>query len=157
MNKRKLAENIKKTDILDISIRYGKEKISFNLVDELKINEARVNEEIKTQPSYFGFLSILMIRLDRLRNDKKAEINKTKARLFIKYKDELDPKTNRPLNNDLAEAKVETNEKYQKLLGEYHKIEEDWASIKSCVEAFQQRASLIQTISANHRLETKFN
>lgn len=155
--KKKLAKKIENTNILDISIKYGGERINFNLAEELKISEARVNEEIKSQPSYFGFLLILMVKLDRLKNDKKAELNKIKARLFIRFKEEIDPHTNRIYSNDLAEAKVETNSRYQKALRDYNKVEEDWATIKSCVEAFQQRGSLIQTISANYRIEKTIN
>lgn len=148
-----IAKSIEKTSLMDIVLNYGGEKIKFNLTDELRIDEARINEELKTQPSYYGFLLVLMNKLERNRNDKKAEVNRLKSKLFIKYKGEIDPQTNRVLSNDLADAKTEVNKKYQETLKKYYKVEEDWSIIKSCVEAFQQRSHLIQSLSANVRNE----
>lgn len=155
--KRRKPNTLKKlsstTGIMDIKIKYGKDKISFNLYEELVVDENKINEELKTQPSYFGFLTLLMVKLERLRNDKKAELGKTYATLFIYYKDKLDPNTQRPYNNDVTESLVITNKKYKEALENFNKADENYNLIKGCVDAFNQRSHLIQSLSANVRTE----
>ena len=71
----------KNSSLTNISIQYGKEKIKFNLYEELIVNESRINEELKNQPSYYGFLSLLAVKLKRSMGDKKAELEKIKAEM----------------------------------------------------------------------------
>lgn len=151
--KSKLKKLITKTDLMNISIVHGKDKIKFNLFEELVIDENKINEEITEQPSYFGYLSLLLNRLERVRDDKKAELTKVYSSLFIQYKGDTDDNTNRPLSNDLAEAKVYTSTKYQKAMTNYNTAVENHGTIKSCVDAFYQRSHLIQSLSANVRKE----
>ena len=79
----------KNSSLTNISIQYGKEKIKFNLYEELIVNESRINEELKNQPSYYGFLSLLAVKLKRSMGDKKAELEKIKAELFIEKISEI--------------------------------------------------------------------
>lgn len=136
---------------MDVSIRYGDEQIKFNLHEELKIDENGINREIMEQPSYYGFLTLLQNKLQRVKDDKELELNKLKASLFIKYKNSGEG--SRPLSNDLAESKVLLNKKYRKALEDYNKSKTDLSTIESCVRAFHQRADLIRSISANVRSE----
>lgn len=149
----KLAKLAKKTDIMDVKIKYGNQLIKFNLHEELIINENRINEEIKEQPTHYAYLCLLLNKLERIKNDKKAELNKVAAKLFIKYKNKIDPKTHRPYNNDLVEAMVINNKDHSTAEDNYFKAEQDWGTIKSAVGAFDQRSSLIQSLSANVRNE----
>lgn len=150
---RSLKKVINETETLDIKIKYGGEFIHFNLKDELVINENRINEELKDQPSYYGFLCILRAKLDRVKNDKKLELSKTKSKLFSMYKSRIDTNTNRPYNNDMVDSKVQNHKKYLKVAEEYNKAEEELGIIESCVNAFYQRSMLIQSLSANVRNE----
>jgi hypothetical protein len=149
----KLSKIIDKSKVQIVKLKYDKEIISFNLAEELVVNESKLNSEIKNQPSYYGFLCILMAKLERLKNDQKAQMERVEAKIFIKYKNKNDPKTNRPYSNDLAEAKAKTDEGYQKAVKKYNKTLQDFSIIKSCVGSFEQRGSLIQSLSANVRNE----
>ena len=153
--KSKLNKYARKSSLMDISLKYGDETISFNLNDELKVNEARINHELKTQPSYYGFLTLLGRRLDRVEADKRAELEKVEAELLIEAKTEIDPNTNRPYNNDVAEAMVKVDEDYQKALKNYNQAKENAGIVSSCIKSFEQRSSLLQTLSANVRDEKK--
>ena len=73
----------KNSSLTNISIQYGKEKIKFNLYEELIVNESRINEELKNQPSYYGFLSLLAVKLKRSMGDKKAELEKMTKKTVI--------------------------------------------------------------------------
>lgn len=138
---------------MDISIKYGKESIKFNLFEELVINENRINEEIKEQPSYYGFLLILKSKLERLKNDKQASVNKLFAELYVNYKSRIDSNTNRPYANDYVEARINKNKDYTKAIAQVNKAVENLAIVTACVEAFHQRSFLLQSLSANVRKE----
>lgn len=153
--KKKLAKLSRISSIMDISLKYGDEVIKFNLNDELKIDEAKINYELKTQPSYYGFLSLLEKRLERVEADKKAELVKVESELLIEVKTETDPLTNRPYNNDVAEAMVKSNKDYQKALKDYNQAVENKGVLQSCVRSFDQRSYLLQTLSANVRDEKR--
>jgi len=139
----KLKKKIKSTNILDIKISYGGENIRFNLSEELIINENKINEELKHQPSYYGFLRLLQNKLERVKNDKKVELDKIFSSLFIDFKSDTDPNTNRPYNNDIAEAKVLEDKEYLDAINIYNKSIEDVSIIETCVQSFEQRSRLI--------------
>lgn len=143
--------HIESTSIMDVNIKYGKEKINFNLHKELIISERQINNEITEQPSHYAFLSLLLNKLETIKSQKESDLNKIRAKKFIKYKNKIDPKTNRPYNNDIAESKTIIDPEYLSTEKAFIKAKEDWSTIKSCVEAFNQRASLIQSLSANIR------
>lgn len=151
--KKKISRYVKKSNVLDVSIKYGDEMIRFNLGNELKIDEGRINEELKDQPSYYGFLTLLNIRLERIEADKKAEVSKVYSKLLIKYKGEYDPHTSKPYSNDVAKALVDNDTDYQVALKNYNKAKENKGIVHSCVEAFNQRSHLLQSLSANVRKE----
>lgn len=138
---------------MDISIKYGDEKINFNLFEELIINENKINEEIKEQPSYYGFLLILKSKLERLKNDKQASVDKLFAELYVNYKSKVDSNTNRPYANDYVEAKINRNKEYIKANQAVNKAIENLSIVNACVEAFNQRSYLLQSLSANVRKE----
>lgn len=151
--KKKILRYSKKSSVLDVSIKYGGEIIRFNLGNELKIDEGRINDELMEQPSYYGFLTLLNNRLERVENDKKAELSKISSKLLIEFKQEKDPTTGRGYSNEVAKALVENQKEYQEALEDYHKAKENKGIISSCVESFNQRSYLLQTLSANVRRE----
>lgn len=148
-----ISKLIEKTSLMDINIRYGKDKIKFNLFEELQINERKINREIKEQPSYFGFLSLLLVKLEKVRDDKKATLENTHSRLYLKYKKQIDPNTNRVYSKESAEALVSINKDFQKSVEDYNRSKENFGIIKTCVDSFSTRGYLIQTLSANVRKE----
>lgn len=150
---KKLEKYINKSPLMYIRIRYGTEIFKFNLYEELIINENKINTELKEQPSYYGFVGMLLIKLQRSKDDIEAELNNTEARLYIKYKTEINSNTNRENPKDLAEALVINHKDYQDTLLKFHKLKESVGIIKQCLLAFEQRSNLLQSLSANRRKE----
>jgi len=139
--------------LLDIRIKYKREVFKFNLYEELKVDENKINSELKNQPSYYGFVGMLLIKLQRVKDDKEAEFYKKEAELYIEYKTSINPNTNRENSKELAEALVKENPAYQKLLKEFNNAKENVGIIKHCLSSFEQRSNLIQSLSANLRKE----
>lgn len=153
MAKGKLLMRARKSSLMDISISYGGDRVKFNLYEELKINEKQINEEIINQPTYYAFLAVLAVKLNKRVNDLEKELNKLYSELFLEFKDELNPQTHKPHNNDTVEALINTDEEYQKMQNTYHKAIEDKQLLEVCVKAYEQRAHLLQSLNANVRKE----
>jgi hypothetical protein len=149
----KLKKYITSSPLLNIKIKYKSEIFRFNLYDELVINEDKINTEIKEQPSYYGFIGLLLVKLQRQKDDVEAELNKVNAKLFIKYKTGINSSTNRENSKDLAEALVKDDRTYQDQLTRFNKIKESVGIIQQCLKAFDQRSHLLQSLSANRRRE----
>jgi len=147
----KLIEYSTNSAIMNIDIHYGSENFKFNLNEEIKVDENKINQEIKNQPSSYAFLSMLHVKLIRHAQDKKKEMEKMYAKLYVKYKNQIDPKTNRPTNDSLAKEKVINSIRFYELVDEYNRIQFEANVIEVCVKSFEQRYSLIQTLSANIR------
>lgn len=147
----KLLLLAEKSKLMDISIVYGKETIHFNLFEELKIYEGKVNLEAEQQPKIFGFLGILHKKLTRLRDDAKIEMERSLNAAFVRAKRKLNENTQRPNSDDFADARAATDIGYIEASKKYHELKEKAGIIESCLNSFEQRGFLIQTISANLR------
>ena len=148
---KKLKLLARKSNLMDISIKYGKERIRFNLFEELQIDDTNVNNELKNQPTHYGFLSLLMVKMKREMDEKKSDLDKCYKSLFISYKEVTDRYTGKPNSNDVAEALAVQDGSYQIALFAYQQAEDNYGVIKACVEAFTQRSHLVQSLSANIR------
>jgi|LSQX01.2.fsa_nt_gb hypothetical protein len=148
---KKLIKYSEKSNLMNIRIKMGPEIFRFNLFEELKVNENFINDEIASQPTIQGFLGTLFVKLDRIKSDKEAEVEKVYAELFVKYKGEVDKEIGRFPSDDMAKQKVLKSERYQKALAAHIEAKENAQLIKNCLETFEQRAFLIQTLSANIR------
>jgi len=138
---------------MDIRIKFGNEVFRFNLYEELIVNEDKINKELQEQPGYYGFMGLLLVKLQRSKDDKDAELNKKEAELFVRFKTDINPNTGRETSERLADALVRDEEEYQAILKEVNNLKESVGIIKHCLNAFEQRSNLIQSLSANRRKE----
>jgi len=150
---KRLEKYAQVSDLMNISIRYGNEKFHFNLFEETKIDENKINYEIKIQPSIYGFLGMLHKKLFRIAKDKKVEMEKIYAKLYVRFKKQIDPETQRLYPKETAQYRATKNSEYQNKIKEYHDAEEKANIIEICTKSFEQRSNLIQTLSANIRKE----
>lgn len=150
---KKLQTYSKKSELMNIRIQIGSEVFRFNIHEELKVDENIINDEISEQPTIRAFLSTMGVKLDRIKADKEAELEKTYAELFIKFKSEVNKDLGKFPSDDMAKHLVIKSKKYQDALLEYNQAKENFGRIKSCVESFDQRGYLIQTLSANIRTD----
>ena len=148
---KKLNHIISKSSLMNIDITYQKEKIRFNLFEELSINEGKINKEIKEQPSYQGFLGVLLSHLNKKAADEKQSLKRIYAKYFDLYKKKIDSNTNRAYSNDRVDSLILGKGKYIKQLELVSKINFEVEIIESCVNSFDSRKDLIQSLSANVR------
>lgn len=148
-----LKEIVRKSKVNEISIKYEKEHFQFNLNEELSINPDKITKELQEQPSYYGFLLLLRNRLLTVKEDKLRQLEKIESQLYMKYCSKINGKTNRPYSDKNAKEMVYANDKYNDAKISHIKAIQNYNDINACVMAFEQRATLIQSISANLRNE----
>lgn len=154
LNKKSLKKQITSSSLMQVKLKYNGESFRFNLVDELSISPDKINSELKDQPTYYSFLLLLQSKLIVYKEDCERELSKIYARKYIKFSEKKNPLTGRNYSDKLAKELAIDSEEYQsaykKLLG----AKNDLGIIQSCVRGFEQRSSLIQTLSANLRKES---
>lgn len=133
------------TNITVVDIQLGEERIVFNLKDELSFNNDSVNSELKDQPNHYAFIAMLHKKALVLKREKERVLEKTRSRLFSQYKSQ------EKMANDLAEAMVTKSKEYQDKYKEFLSVSADVDILEVCVRAFEQRSTLMQTVSANIR------
>ena len=148
---RKLQKYSQKSDLMNIRVKIGKEVFRFNLYEELKVDENIINDEINDQPLIRGFLGTLLTKLERIRADKKAELEKIYSELYVSYKSSVNKDIGKYPSDDMAKQLVLKTARYQEAQSEFIISDENLNKIENCVESFDQRSYLIQTLSANLR------
>ena len=150
---KKLEKYATKSSLMDILIVRDNEKFKFNLSKELRINEAGISKELLKQPTTYGFLTMLRSSLDKMLSDAKVDEKKAYAKAYIRNKKATNKTTGRPNSDDLAKALSEVHPGYVRAQRLVIDTKYDLNRIDSCIKAFEQRASMLQTLSANIRKE----
>lgn len=151
---KKLNQYAEKSSLMRIRIDHDGEKFQFNLFEELQINESIIAKEIKQQPNSYAFLMMLQVKLQAMASRAKVNEEKIYDRLYDLFKSRTNPQTNRPNSDDVAKAKAGKHSKYIKARNKTISLSMQLGTISNCVKAFEQRSSLLQTLSANRRKET---
>lgn len=155
MSRKSISNLLDSTNILDLKVEIDGKSYTIDMRKELEISESTVTQALKNQPTHYAFLSTIHKRALVIKREKERNLDRTYSSLYSKYKSDYDPvKYPRGLNNDLVAAKVEKNLKYLKAKKELESILSQVEILESYVRAFEQRSSLIQTLSANMRKET---
>ena len=147
----KIQKYAEASKLLDIRIQYGEEFFKFNLFEELLITEARMDSELKTQASSFAFIAMLHKKLIRVVDDKKMEMDKTYYTKYLEGKELTQESSGRPFTDDQAKAYASSHKEYIKAIQAYNDAKEKAGVISVCVDSFEQRKDLLQTLSANLR------
>jgi hypothetical protein len=151
LKRKKIPDYAASSKLMNILVTYGDEKFSFNLYEELVIDEDKINSEAQSQPSSYAFLNMLYKKLFRLHKQSEYKLEKKYKKLFLRYKKDKDPLSGKSMANDMVEAMVVVNPEYQEILAEHLELEGQLMAIEVCVKGFEQRVNLIQTLSANIR------
>lgn len=138
---------------MEVKIKFEGQVFKFNLNEELSINPDRINQELKEQPSHYAFLLLLQSKLLVYKEDREREMERVYAEKYSKYCEKINPKTNRPYADKLAKEMAIASTDYQEAHKKFLSSKKDLGIIQACVKGFDQRFSLIQTISANLRKE----
>lgn len=153
--KKSISNLLESTNALDLTVEIDGKSYTIDMRKELEISETTITQALKNQPTHYAFLSTIHKRALVIKREKERNLDRTYSSLYSKYKSDYDPvKYPRGLNNDLVAAKVEKNIKYIKAKKAVEAIVSQVDLLESYVRAFEQRSSLIQTLSANMRKET---
>ncbi len=149
----KIIKYAKTSSLMDIDITWNGERFKFDLYQEIRIDADRITKEALIQPNAFAFLSMLHKKLVKKVAELETQCKRVYAQVYVKVKDQNNPKTGRPYSDDMCKEKVILNKKFQKAEDMLEAARADEQLIFSAVKAFEQRLYLIQTISANTRKE----
>jgi len=138
--KSKLKEYVKDKEIAEIAITYGKETFAFNLFDELIISEAKLQDALESQPSYYAFLGMLSNNLRRKKEDLELEKDKLFSKKYLQLKESLNPMTSMPYSDEYIRSKLMKNLDFVTLREQVTKINYDINRLQTCLTAFQQRS-----------------
>lgn len=150
----KLKKYAQTSKVMEISIKHNGEVFKFNLNDELKIHEGMITSDILSQPSTYGFLTMLHKEFIKELGHAKIDESKAYATCYLKYKNQVNPETQRNNSEEVAKQKAERSILYLKAQRKLVDINYTVNRIEACVRASEQRASMLQTLSANKRKET---
>lgn len=149
----KLKNYARTSDIMNINLTIGQEQFQFNLYEELVISEEKVNSEIKEQPSVYAFLTTLHKRLVKEMMLAEKEMEKSFSDIYNRYKERVNDNTGRVYDKDYAHHIANANPGFNRARTKFIKAKYDVGVIDSAIKSFEQRFSLIQTLSANLRKE----
>lgn len=150
---KKRLRKYRSLDLMNIEINYGGKVIRFNLYDELKIddtNAGTLGNELKFQPSSYGFLILLHKKLLSTFETLKQRRKKAWASAYLSAKKSSQTGT-RFLPDEMAKAEADNDSKYNKLTLLCIKAKDDADTIFACMKSFEQRKDLLQTLSSNNR------
>jgi hypothetical protein len=150
---KKINRYAESSTLMKIRVEHNGESFEFNLFEELQINESIISKEIKQQPNSYAFLSMLQVQLSYLRDKSKVNEEKIYDKLYTIFKARTNKQTGRPNPDDVAKALAGQNDKYIKARNKTLSLSKQLGTISNCVKAFEQRSSLLQTLSANKRRE----
>lgn len=148
-----LSKYAESSDLMNIDITYAGKRYRFNLFTELQIKERNINSALKSHASSYSFLTQLNNELiyeyERLEEVK----TKTYNQMYKRFKEEKSPTTGRVYSDDMAKAMALSSKTYQKAVHQMLLMKKHKGTLDRCVKAFETRAFLIQTLSANVRKE----
>lgn len=147
MKSRQLLKYASQAELMNITVRYEGKKYTFNLYDELKVEDNTLNREVREQSISFAFLLVLLKRLQGRASSLEFEIKKAKAKLWLKHKDNS---SQRMTKEDLK-LKVDSNPRVLLKEKNYLKLRSEIDLLEASIKAFEQRSNQIQTLSANIR------
>lgn len=132
--------------LMNINITYGNEVFKFNLYLELKIDDASIQDDLKTSAQRYSFLKMLHTRLLIKARDLDRQRKKVRAQRLDKLIDEIGAVKR-------AEAAIDKDKKYLVAKKEFDTVEGQRELIEVAVRSFEQRTELLRTLAANQRQE----
>ncbi len=140
-----------KSNLRVIRINYGGEKFKFDIFKDLDISVFKIQEELQSQASNYSFALLLQKKLLTKFHELKEERKALAAKLYLKAKEETI--NGRIPSDDYCNAKKESSSRYR-LITKACIVARDHAdSLFAVIKGYEQRQSLLQTISANSRKE----
>lgn len=154
----KAYQRIAKSSLNIVRIKVeGEEPLVINITRELTIRERTIQSHIQVQPALYATLSVMhrkaIAAFERLELLEQRVLGK----LFKEYKTDRESeyfKENHKLpSDDLCNHMALSDRRYTSVANQKIDAKEDMLILGSLVKSFEQKADLLQTISANYRRE----
>lgn len=132
-----------------IEIKIGNEKITLDPEEELRMDEATINDNLKEQPSLFAFYAVLAEKAH-------AELNESKLTLEI-LEAELDAKIREVAVKKPTEKQIQQqillDDSYQEARMEVIRANKQLGILKSYKDAFNHRKETVIALASNMRVQ----
>lgn len=146
MNKSSILKYAKSSQLMNIQIKVGNELISFNLYEELKIDDNVLNRELKGQAPSQAFLIIVHKNLIKEISTMELDLKKIIASKWTTLKE-----GNHGMTKDDIKNKIDKNATVIMMNKKLIKLVYQKDMLEACIKAFEQRSNMLQTLSANTR------
>jgi hypothetical protein len=151
----RLSKYALKSKVGLVRLEFEGEKFLFNLAKEVRLTRLHIDKEIIEHPPIYGFLTTLHKKLILKCKEAEIELEKVSAERFLFYLTSQKSRYYKDMasypNSTTAKELVKKDVDYLRIAQTYVKLNGDKDIIESCVKAFEQRAFLLQTLSANNR------
>ena len=151
----KLLKYSKRSKLSNVTIIVGKEVITFNLHEELGVEEDTINDELVGNTQIFAYLNMVYNKLNQHTKILEMRFDGYKSKLYSKLIQSKNPATGRAYSKEFIGLEMNKDLKYVRYRTQIIEAEKQLDDIKSCIDSFKQRKDLIQTASANRRAESK--
>jgi len=135
-----------------ITIRFGSETYRGNYFEDLTIDEARINEMLRTQPSRYVFWSKMVAMAKAIVEQKKLELERYTSQLYTYLRRESE-RTGKKETEATLQAKIHLDPKTQQLQNELVSVRLKLDHLYAIKEAFSQRTQMLMSLAANLREE----
>lgn len=128
-----------------LKVEYRGKKYTINITEELSINENIINSQLKAQPSNYAFLCLIRDESIKERDLLEKEKDEAYSEAWLYWKEHTN------CNNDAADHRATTTQKYQSKLEDYIKAAHTAARLISICKAYETRERILQSLNANLR------
>ncbi len=132
------------------------EKVTYQLYDELRINEFNVQKEFYEQPSKYVYWTSLLERMRLQQESEQLAIDRLKAQLYEPSRTALIVKGTAKPTKDQIDSKITLNKEYQLLLKSYVTTQYTVQKLQYVVKAFEQRKDMLIQIGAELRRQKDY-
>lgn len=135
-----------------IKILLGTEAYTGNYQEELKIDDRKINEELREQPARFVFWARMAALQRFLYEKKKDELARHTAHVANLYRSDMSKKGER-VTEAMLETATRLDVRWCELNEAVHRARLKFDLLMSVRDAFLQRKDLLMSLSANMREE----
>lgn len=146
-----IKEYVSTSKLPILKVKYGGEEFVIDLAKEVRIRESLLNKEALIQPSNYAFIAILHKKIAALASKQETLCKRLYSKAYLKWRQKKNDSTGRPYPDDFCKEKAILDKDYQSAEDHLNNLREKESLLWVAVKAFEQRQSLIQTISANER------
>ena len=135
-----------------IQIKLGSQVYRGDYMKDLEIQEGKMNELLKEQPSKYAFWSKMYALARMIYERKKHELAKFEAALYGSIRQEAEL-AGEKITEKTIDAKVQTDEERDKIVKDMINARMKMDTLSAIQQAFHLRTNMLMSLAANLREE----